>query len=298
MSRTLIGIVSYGGLPFLELCLRSIRDTVTKSHDILVIVAKPDDFEMKMFLMERQISFVPHYQNMGFPASVNDLYDKAFTTGDYDNLIICGNDIVALPGAIDSLIQTADSTEFEMVCGSEYNARFLVNNYPEARKYFRGDNLIFSDFTARPWELHTERRYGIEPHQRKDVRNMTLFKRSSFEKVGYDDVNYWPNGYYADNDYCRRCDLAGVSACGVAEAVFFHFASRTIFQNIQRNHGGYSANNHWFFREAWGGDPGHETYSARFHGDTYKLGELILPGENRISTRDQEQAIIQYWSTR
>lgn len=298
MSRTLIGIVSYAGLPFLELCLRSIRDTVTKPHDVLVVVAKPDDWEMKMFLLERQISFIPHYQNRGFPASVNDLYDTAFTTGDYDNLIICGNDIVALPGSIDSLIQTADSTEFEMVCGSEYNARFLVNNYPEARKYFHGENLVFTDFKARPWELHTDRRYGIEPHQRKDVRNMTLFKRSSFEKVGYDDVNYWPNGYYADNDYCRRCDLLGVSACGVAEAVFFHFASRTIHQNIQRNHGGYSAKNHWFYREAWGGDPGHETYSARFHGDPYKLGELTLPGENRIATRDHEEAVINYWSTR
>lgn len=250
MSKTLIGIVSYGGLPFLELALRSIQETISDPLAVepLVIIAKPGDLEMEGFLRQRGIMHFTHSENNGFPASVNDLYEAAFGNRDeviqkwnfvphYDNLIIMGNDVVALPGSIDALIRTADTTDYEMVCGSEFNSRFLFDNYPEARPFFRGDNLLFDDFTARPWELHKERRSGIEPHARKDIRNFTLFKRSAFEKVGYADASFWPNGYFEDNQYCERCDHFGVSACGLLDAPFFHFWSRTIHQGENREHG-------------------------------------------------------------
>lgn len=236
MSKTLVGITAYGGLPFLEMALRSIQET-TNSVDVWVVAAKPDDQEMTRWLMERHIPHIGHADNRGFPASVNDCYDHAFKSGDYDHLIIFGNDVVAMPGAIDAMIHTADTTEYEMVCGSEFNSRFLVDNYPEAQQFFHGDNLIFNDFTARPWELHKERRSGVEPHQRKDIRNFTLFKRSAFYKVGYADVSFWPGGYYEDNQYCERCDHLGVTACGLLDAPFFHFWSRTIHQGESREHG-------------------------------------------------------------
>lgn len=279
MSNTLIGIVSYGGLPFLELALRSIQETTDKA-DVVVVVAKPNDLEMDHFLSARGINRQIHLQNCGFPASVNDLLDLAFTTsrswggGDYDNLIIMGNDVVAMPGAIDAMIRTAEETEFEMVCGSEFDARFLVNQYPEARQYFHGDNLVFNDFTARPWELHTERRSGIEPHARKDIRNFTLFKRSAFEKVGYADVAFWPNGYFEDNQYCERCDHLGVSACGLLDAAFFHFWSRTIHQGENRQHG------KWFGLNK-------ERY------DEWKANPVW-----KIESREGEAELIKKWSSR
>lgn len=293
MSKTLVGLVSYGGLPFLELALRSIQETTQNAH-VCVIAAKPDDHEMWAFLDARKIDHIKHSSNKGFPASVNDLLDFAFvwpTTPskellggefylgpDYrrlwDNLIIMGNDVVALPGSIDAMIHTADTTEFEMVCGSEFNSRFLVDNYPEARQFFHGDNLIFDDFTARPWELHKERRSGIEPHQRKDIRNFTLFKRSAFEKVGYADVTFWPNGYYEDNQYCERCDHLGVSACGLLDAPFFHFWSRTVHQGENREHG------KWFGLN-----------KERF--DEWKANPVW-----KIDSRQHEEEMIRKWASR
>lgn len=252
MSRTLCGIVSYGGLPFLEMALRSIQET-TNQVEVMVVVAKPNDMEMAHFLAARGISHIIHESNFGFPASVNDLLDVAFrgvipagrkawtkqgeSLSLYDQVILMGNDVVALPDSINALIDCADREIFEMVCGSEFNSRFLVDNYPEARQFFQGENLIFTDFSARPWELHKERRSGVEPHARKDIRNFTLFKRTAFEKVGYADVSFWPNGYYEDNQYCERCDHLGVSACGLLDAPFFHFWSRTIHQGDKREHG-------------------------------------------------------------
>lgn len=296
MSRTLIGISSYGGIQFLELTLKEIFRTVKTDHvSMFIVVAKPNDHEMCAFLQARGIPYKQDTENRGFASNINDMYDRAFTNGDADNLIICGNDVVPLDGAIDAMIKTADETEWEMVCGSEFNSRFLVDHYPEAKQFFQGENLVFTDFGARPWELHKDFRSGIEPHARKDIRNLTLFKRSAFEKVGYADVNYWSNGYYEDNDMCKRCDLLGVSACGEAGAPFFHFASRTIHQSISRDHGLLSQRNHAHFREKWGGDPGHEAYALPYHGEPYRLGNLTLSPDLKISTRDQEDAIIEYW---
>lgn len=296
MSKTLLGIVSYGGLPFLEMAIRSVQET-TNQVDICVIVAKPDDGEMWDFLWQRKIAAKPHDQNMGFPASVNDLYQMAFEPGEYDHLIIVGNDVVAMPGAIDAMIRTAETTEYEMVCGSEFNSRFLVDNYPEARKFFHGENLIFNDFKARPWQLHQERRSGIEPHSRKDIRNFTLFKRSAFEKVGYADASFWPNGYFEDNDYALRCDKLSVSACGLAEAAFFHFWSRTIKQGEARDHGGYFSRNGGHYVHKWGGPVGGERYALPYDGRGMELAPgIFLKPEMKIGSREQEEAIIRYWS--
>jgi len=300
MSRTLIGISSFGGLPFLEITLREIQRTVKSNNVALfVIVAKPQDWEMQKFLEVRGIPYLGETENRGFPSNINEMYDRAFVHGDFDNLIICGNDVVPMEGAIDAMIKTADETDWEMVCGSEFNSRFLVNNYEEAKQYFHGENLVFTDFLARPWELHKERRYGIEPHARKDIRNLTLFKRSAFEKVGYADVNFYNNGYWEDNDACRRADLLEVSACGLAEGCFFHFTSRTIHQSVNRDHGTYSARNHAFFREKWGGEAGHEAYALPFHGDPYELSPgLVLRPELKIGSREQESQIISFWASK
>lgn len=308
MSKTLVGICAYGGLRFLEMGLLALREQT--GFDIAVIVAKPGDDEMMDFLRDKRVIVLRHDRNFGFPASVNSLYDLAFDEthygefnalhggklGFYDNLIIMGNDVVPMPGSIEAMIHCADTTDYEMVCGSEFNAKFLTDHYPEARQFFHGENLIFTDWGARPWLLHQEKQTGVEPDTRKDIRNLTLFKRSSFEKVGYDDVNFWPNGYFADNDYGRRCDLLGIKACGLKEAAFFHFTSRTIHQNIARDHGGYFRRNQVFYTHKWGGDVGHETYTTPFRGGPYRLGSIEMPCDMRISTRDHEPACIDYWS--
>lgn len=294
MSKTLVGICAFGGLKFLEMGLCALL--AEDGFDVLVIVAKPGDDEMAERLTDLGFYFIRHDTNKGFPAAVNDLYDEAFVHGDYDNLIIMGNDVVPMPGTIGAMIKCADETDYEMVCGSEFNAKFLVENYPEARKFFHGDNLIFQDWGARPWLLHKDKQVGVEPDTRKDIRNLTLFKRSSFEKVGYDDVNFWPNGYFADNDYGRRCDLLKVKACGLKEAAFFHFTSRTIHQSVSRDHGGYFNRNRVYYTHKYHGEPGSEKLETPFGGGPYRLGEIEVPCDMKISTRIHEDACIEHWS--
>lgn len=300
--KHLVGVVSYGGLPFLELFLRSVQENCTKSNvDLVVIVAKPDDFEMVEFLLVRGIRFIQNERNIGFAGSINDLLDAAFVDGDYDTLTICGNDTVLMPGSLDAMIEHAESSPWEMLCGSEFDSRFLVANYPEIRHLFHGPNLEFRDFTQRPWEIHKDYRENtIEPNTLKDVRNFTMFKRSVFEKVGYAEVSYYPGAYYEDLSYARRCHLSGIKAAGLPRACFYHAWSRTIHQGVNRDHGKFYERNAAHYEACWGTRTwGQERFALPFDGQPYRLpgSDIILPPTLEIGDRDLEARIVQYWSS-
>lgn len=300
MSRTLIGVTSYGNLPFLEMTLRSFQETITKPDvDVLVVVAQPNDTEMQEFLRVRGFKYLVHDQNKGFPASINDILDYAFVDGSYDYGIIAGNDIIACPGAIDTMIQQADDTNWQMFCASEFDVRFLYNNYPQIRHLFQGEGMVFTDFSQRPWEVHQDfRENTIQPDTLKDVRNLTLYKREVFDLVGYADVSYYKNGYYEDLDFARRCHLLGVKACGLPGAVFFHWWSRTIHQGEKREHSKFYLRNRDYYCHKWGGTEwGKEVYTRPYNNQPYSLGGIRLPNTLDIPDRDLEPALIKYWST-
>jgi GT2 family glycosyltransferase len=297
--KTLIGIVSYGNLPFLQLAVRGIKETLTKDADILVVIADPKDFNMEHWLSAGMINHIRNTENIGFAGSINDIFEYAWVKGDYDNVIIMGNDVIPYPGALDAMINCAETTDWEWICASQFDSKSLVARYPEAAQYFKGDTLEFTNFDARPWEMHRDfHAPHIEADSLKDVRNLALFKRSVFDKTGYADVNFWPNAYFEDNDAARRANLCGVKACGLSEAAYFHFWSRTIHQGENRQHSKFFERNLSHYIHKWGGAVGGESYSQPFDGRGFQLSpEIFFAPDMRIASREQEQAIIRYWST-
>jgi GT2 family glycosyltransferase len=103
--KTLLGIVSYGNLPFLKIAVRSVLETATKPIDVGVVVAKPRDFDMIDWLKDQPVKHIVNHYNKGFCGSLNDLLDAAFVNGHYDSIIVMGNDVVPYPGAIDAMIE-------------------------------------------------------------------------------------------------------------------------------------------------------------------------------------------------
>lgn len=302
--KTLLGMVTFGNLPFTKLAIDEIRRTTQAPLDILVVIGNPDDTETLPWCQEQGILYVKHFANLGFPVSINDIYDRAF--GPYEALILAGNDIVPYPGAIDALIETAERTDWEWICSTQFDSKSLVAHYPEeAGKYFEAE-MEFTDFAARPWDLHAAHvasaPVAIEPHQFKDVRNLTLFKRSVFEQIGYADVNFWPGGYFEDNDYARRAVNAGLRGCGLPHSVYFHFWSRTIHQGPHRENTRRHVQfqrNEIFYRTKWGGSFASEAYALPFGGAPFALPpDLILPSTIKIPDRLQEAAIISYWENK
>lgn len=282
MSHTLIGISTFGNLPFTRLAVESIRNTATKSVKVMIVVGKPGDTETLEYAMSNADIVLRHDRNMGFPVAINDIYDYAWKYADFDHVIIMGNDVVAYPNCIDGLIEMGETGRWDMVCGTMYDVKALVWNHPETAAYFSGENFVFSDFSQRPWEAHSPTlNYGEEEGALKDIRNMALFTKGAFLRLGYTDVNYWPNGYFEDNCYARRGVNAGIRGVGAPHCEFFHFWSRTIHQGESRPNNVYFERNRQHYVRKWGGEFGHETKAAPVH----------------IPSRAQEVEIVNYWST-
>lgn len=274
MGKNLFGFVTFGNLPFSQLAVKSLKETVKSGYDIFAVVGKPGDWATKKWLEEEGIPHVMHTENMGFPYSVNDLYDYAWKDNDYDNLILFGNDIVFYPYAGDALIRQADETDYQVISALQYDVHDLVGQFPEVEPQFRGGNYVIDDFSGEPWKKFTD----YSPEQRVadmqlyDIQNLCLYKKSVFETVGYTDVNFYP-AYFIDNDYARRIVLSQIKCCSLVNARFFHFWSRTIHQESGGSNSRFFQNNEHFYMRKWGGKVGHETKIAQIKIDS-RAGEV------------------------
>lgn len=278
-SKVLVSCVTFGLTDFTKLTIKSIRETTKHQIDFFVVVGKPDDKETIFWLAEEGIPYKVHEQNMGFPYSVNDIYDYAWNEHDYDYLILTGNDVVAYPYCIDSLINLADTTDYQVISALQVDVRSFVTLFPETADLFGPDYRV-TDFSHECWNKFND--YSPIPEiadmQLFDIQNCCLYKRGAFEVLGYTDVNFYP-AYYIDNDYARRIVNAGIRCCSMANARFFHFWSRTIKQGSGGSNSHYFENNRRYYIAKWGGDFGKETHDAPI----------------KIDNRNEEQNIIRYW---
>lgn len=274
--KTLVGIVTFDNIDFTKLTVESMKNT-TKKHEIdfFLVVGKPDDTETIKYLEDSGIPHCIHDMNYGFPKSINDIYDYAWVYNSYDYLIIAGNDIVAYPGTIDSLIDLANSSKYEVISALQYDVKSLLSEHPETQKFFSSDEkLIFTDFSSKPWELYkpSYEKQEILDMSLMDIQNLCLYKKSVFDKVGYTDVNFYP-AYFIDNDYAMRLVAAKIKTCTLASSRFFHFWSRTIHQGSGGSTNHFFENNRKYYKIKWGGLVGSETKTPPIKIDS-REGEL------------------------
>jgi GT2 family glycosyltransferase len=283
LTKNLFAFVTFGGLEFTKLAVQSIRETVANPYDLFAVVGKPEDNETREWLLSERIPHTIHNKNMGFSYSINDIFDYAWKFFSYDNLILLGNDIILYPYSGDSLINFANSTNYEIVSAKQYDVRDLIKDYPETSQYFQGEKLIIEDFSGKPWERFTDysKEVEIADMQLFDIQNFCLYKKSVFDKVGYTDVNYYP-AYFTDNDYAKRMDMAGVKGCTLTNARFFHFWSRVFKQGSGGSTDHFFDNNLLYYKSKWGGVVGKENRKAPI----------------KIDSRDNEEYVINLWRKR
>lgn len=302
MKKTLIGIVTFGNLPFTKLAVKGIRNTVTLPYELCLIIGKSTDTDTLEWVKGEGIEAIYHADNYGFPYSINDLYDVAWKDNNFDYFIIMGNDVIPYPYAIDSLIKVASENDYVWISANQYDVRSLIRDFPECQSQFQGGHCVVSDLSTPSWEMFTgySDEIVITTPGMSDIHNLALYKKHVFDTIGYVDVNFFP-AYYSDNDYARRGVNAGLrpNSCTLTNAVYFHFWSRTIHQgnNIDsdKHHSYFGANSN-FYQMKWGGGFGSERHGTPFNGKQYALTPTIMlePSLN-IASRDNEKEIIDFW---
>lgn len=101
------------------------------------------------------------------------------------------------------------------------------------------------------------------------------------EEVGLFDENLHP-AYFEDNDYARRCDIAGVEQVRLPSTTQ-HLGSATIYGDRlyrDQNHKTFQSNKDYYVAK-WGGMPGFEVHPRPFG---FRLSE---PGITFARIRDQ-----------
>jgi len=294
--KTLVGISTYGLPGFTREAVKSLYETVENQFDVCIVVGNPKDEETKYYSESNGFHTIVHNRNMGFPYSVNDIYEHAWVKGDYDNVVIMGNDVIAYPYAVDSLIDTAREGKYEWICSTQYDVRSLLLQFPHLGKHF-GHNYSFTDWGSDPWRNfkgYVKEREVVEIGL-TDVQNLCLYTRGAFDKIGYTDANFYP-AYYIDNDYARRGVNAEVAACTLGNSVYFHFWSRTIKQGEGGSTSQQFARNRSFYIKKWGGDFGQEKWKIPYGGNTSSLNaEIPLEPTLNIQSREYEERIVDYW---
>ncbi len=306
MSKTLVGMCTFGNLLFTRLSIEAILETTNRPIDLFVVVGKPGDVETLAYLIDKRIPYIVHEENYGFPYALNDIYQKAFEHGEYDNLIVVGNDVIPYPTTIDAMIDLADSSDYVWISACQFEVKGLVRDFPETAKYFDvGNNYEFKDTGARPWEAFTDYNGEKIPTSPglSDIHNLALYKKLVYDTIGFVDVNFYP-AYFSDNDYARRGVNSGLIdlSCTLTNAIYFHFWSRTINQgdNIARKeHSAYFHANAQFYSTKWGGGFGEEAYKLPFNGNKFLLTpEIELEPSINIQSRENEKGISRFWRER
>lgn len=105
----------------------------------------------------------------------------------------------------------------------------------------------------------------------KNAWSCFLQRRASLEVVGYYDEWISPGyGYFEDNDYSHRLQLAGYRHVPVANCAFGHVDSATLkamAPQERETHWQRFAASKARYVAKWGGEPGQERYTIPFNGD-------------------------------
>ena len=213
-------------MPYLKLCVESIRKNSAFDHQIIVHVNEGTDGTLE-WVKEQGIDYTYSTENVGVCMACNRMRSKAHT----DYLFYLNDDMYVLPGWDVALAEEIASLPDEKF--------FLSGTMIQPHNAL--DVGIVADFGDSVETFEEERllkEYMLFP--KKDWRGATwppnLLHRDMWDLVGGFSIEYTP-GMYSDPDLTAKLWMAGVrhfkglSACRV-----YHFETKSTHR-IQRNDG-------------------------------------------------------------
>jgi GT2 family glycosyltransferase len=247
LSSSII-IPTHNGVGHLNVCLRSLRETLPNSFDGEVIVVDDgSDDEMQALLEHwqssmRQLKTIRNPENLGFVASTN----VGARAANGDVLIFLNDDTIPQPGWLQALLRIFRERPDAGAVGGK-----LI--YPDGRMQEAG-NFVFSDGSAAnfgrdDWMIDSPLYNYVRD---VDYCSAALLATPSdlFSEIGGFDKRYEP-GYYEDTDYCFEVRRHGRRVYYQPESLVVHSEGGTGGTDLKSGAKRFQVVNRDKFAEKW-----------------------------------------------
>jgi GT2 family glycosyltransferase len=221
-------IVSYNTRDLLDACVESIADAV-RAHNYEILVADNGSSDGSVDMLRRNwpnVRVIELGINLGFACANNVAIRRAH--GRY--VLLLNSDAEAAPGAIDTLLEFADSRPDAGICAprllnSDLSDQGTARTFPTpANVVFGRKSSLTRAFPRNRWS----RRYMIGRQHAGDEAFRVdwvsgacmLVRRAAFEQAGLLDEGFFM--YWEDADWCRRIGRAGFNVYCVPRARVVH----------------------------------------------------------------------------
>lgn len=245
-------IPTWNNLPFLKLCIESIRKYSELNHEIIVHVNDGSDGTLD-WVKSQGLRYSHTERNVGVCLSVNHLV----TLASHDWVLYLNDDMVACPGWDVAFAQAIETTDTDLA---------LFFSTLIQPKIGKNQHMVEHDFGSTPETFDSEgllKNYLAEPRQDSEgaMSQPTLFHRKWWEIVGGYSLEFSP-GMSSDDDLLMKYWIAGCRHFRVIGACrFYHFVCKSTGR-LKHTKGGR------VFVMKWGITQGdfYRLYMSKLHG--------------------------------
>ena len=228
-------IPSWNNLPFLKLCVASIRKNSATQHQIIVHVNEGSDGTLQ-WVRDQGLDYTYSKHNIGVCLACNMMRTKVKT----DYILYLNDDMYVLPGwdtvlaaEVDSLPDNRFFLSGTMIQPHNSLDVGILANYGDSLETFDEERLL-REYMSHP--MHDWQGATWPPN---------LMHRDIWDIVGGYSIEYTP-GMYSDPDLTAKLWMAGVRHFkGLANCRVYHFETRSTTR-VRKNNG------HLQFLLKWG----------------------------------------------
>jgi glycosyltransferase involved in cell wall biosynthesis len=228
-------IPSWNNLPYLTLCINSIRQHSVVPFELIVHLNESNDGSKEWVEAQEDIAFSYSQKNVGVCHAMNAMRDLAAA----DYLLYLNDDMYVLPGwdvALRNEIDSCGTQKFffsstmiepraQSTCSIEADFGNSIENFQEEKLILSYRQFEFHDWQGSTWPPN-------------------VVHKDLWDLVGGYSVEFSP-GMYSDPDFSMKLWNEGVRLFkGLGKSRVYHFGSISV-KRVKQNKGYYQFIRHW-----------------------------------------------------
>jgi len=221
-------IPTWNNLPYLKLCMRSLRSHSRHKVQYILIINEGIDGTLEWVKEQGDIDFVYAPENIGICYGLNSA--RSLVRSEY--LVYANDDMYFLPAWDEVLLKEVRALG---------HRHFMLSATMIEAKPTKNPCIVQADYGSTPEDFREEELLQkYTSHMREDWSGSTwppnMVHRDLWDLVGGLSVEFSP-GMYSDPDFSRKLFHAGVRHFqGKGESLVYHFGSKSTGR-IKRNNG-------------------------------------------------------------